>query len=263
MHLSQQWRILTIGDGDLSFSLAIAKQFNPARLTATVLDSESTLRDKYALHAIDELTALGCDVLFNVDITDHETFSSRLSQEYDIVIFQFPLVPNAGPNKPGRSYNHSDDSNLQNRLLLASTLENSFKLLLDPKGSQLCFITSKDVKPYCDWNIEGLADHLGIPYLGSMPFNQQGFKGYRLRNVDRDKQVKSTSAITYVWGKSLQPEICTHLTRPPAISDTYCSLCGVGPFMTDRDRQAHLNSRQHTRREGYQTRWEAFLQKGE
>lgn len=264
MFIKPGWRILTIGDGDLSFSLALANRYQPAALTATVLDSEAVLTNKYALNALSELRNKGCRVLFEVDITQPESFHGRLGAEYDLVIFQFPLVPNAGPLSPGKSFHHSADSNLLNRILLARTLEHSFAEFLDPQGRQLCYITSKDVKPYCDWQIESLGEHLGIEFLGTLAFLPGEFPGYRLRNVDRDKQVKATAATTYVWGNvSDSDEVLTSLRPVPQKQNNYCHLCKVGPITTPRDLEAHLNSRQHKRKAKYQQHWLTYLEKEE
>ena len=38
MHINPNWRILTVGDGDLSFSHALLTHYHPKQLTATVFD---------------------------------------------------------------------------------------------------------------------------------------------------------------------------------------------------------------------------------
>lgn len=258
MYLQPHWHIVTIGDGDLSFSLALAKRHPDIKLCATALDSEAELRNKYELHAIDELRAAGHKVVFNVDITSPETFTAQLSCQFDLAIFQFPLVPNAGPRRPGQSWHQSDDSNLQNRKLLHAFLNHSGEHLLSEQGARYCYITSKDVKPYCDWNIEGLAQPGPLAYLGKMPFRPGDFPGYRVRNVDRDKQVKSTAAITYVWSDN-PSSVIAELVPPKPDLPRYCPLCDVGPVEEEQDWLNHLNSRQHKRREGYQNQWEAYL----
>jgi 25S rRNA (uracil2634-N3)-methyltransferase len=45
-------------------------------------------------------------------------------------------------------------ANLANRDLLYHFLKQSFKVLLNPEGERLCYITSKSVKPYSHWHIE-------------------------------------------------------------------------------------------------------------
>ena len=63
-------RFLTLGDGDLSYSLALARCYGTAvSLTATTLCSEAELRAKYALAGahMTELRALGAAVIHGVD----------------------------------------------------------------------------------------------------------------------------------------------------------------------------------------------------
>ena len=259
MYIQSNWRILTIGDGDLTFSLSLAKKYQPANLIASVLDSESALRKKYIAHAIDALRENGNRVEFEVDITRPESYSGRLPAAFDLIIFQFPLVPNQGAIKPGKSFHHSTDSNLLNRILLAKTLEHGFDHLLAKDGAQLCYITSKDVKPYCDWNIPSLGSHLNVPYMGECEFLPQQFPGYQLRNVDRDKRVKATAAVTYVWGYCRNEELLCSLMAADE-RQNYCALCGVGPMMTEQDMQAHSQSRLHKRKQNYEDQWQGYLE---
>jgi hypothetical protein len=242
MNLPHNCRIITIGDGDLSFSLALSKRNEVAEVCATVLDSEHELRGKYQHNAINELKNAGHKVLFGVDITKPELIKNRSPQEFDLAIFQFPLVPNAGPRRPGQSWHQGAGSNLLNRQLLRAFLLNSAELLLAPEGARLCYVTSKDVKPYCDWNIESLGEPkpnevAALKYVGKMPFNPGEFPGYRVRNVDRDKQVKSTAAITYVWTDNPQSAGNLDLTEPKTDMPRYCRLCDIGPVPDEQDWQ--------------------------
>ena len=259
MYIETGWRIITIGDGDLTFSLSLARKYALTSLTATVLDSESQLRDKYEDNAIDDLRSLGHRIEFNVDINHPDSFTSRLDAEFDLVIFQFPLVPNAGPAKPGKSFHHGEDSNLLNRILLANTLEHGFNYLLSAQGQGLCYITSKDVKPYCDWNITSLGRHADIPYLGHCLFSHQHYPGYNLRNVDRDKRVKATAATTYVWGRNTHSGVLRNLVLPIQKRNDFCDLCGAGPMLTEQDVEAHLQSRLHRRKQKYESQWQHYL----
>ena len=268
MQINKAWRIVTIGDGDLSFSLALTKAFPGICVCSTVLDSDLQLREKYQKNAIDELTIKGHQVVFNTDITQPETLHESIKNKgvnlFDLAIFQFPLVPNAGARQPGQSWHQGSDSNLLNRKLLRDFLKHSYDYLLAPNGAQLCYITSKDVKPYCDWNIECLGEPGPMQYVGSMPFNPGKFSGYRVRNVDRDKQVKSTAANTYVWSGSERTNDSANteslgLKPPKPEVHQYCRLCDMGPIEDEQDWLNHLNSRQHKRRSAYQHAWEEYL----
>ena len=69
MIIDKQWRILTIGDGDLSFSNALFKHHQPALLTATVYDSLTTLSNKYNDNFYQQLKKQNIPVFFEFDIT--------------------------------------------------------------------------------------------------------------------------------------------------------------------------------------------------
>lgn len=259
MYVQPKWRVLTIGDGDLSFSQALCKRWPELQLTASVLDTEQQLRTKYQQHAVDVLLSAGYKVCFEIDITRPKSFKARLTNHFDLIIFQFPLVPNAGPRQPGQSWHQSEECNLANRRLLRDVIIYAAQYLLRPDGARLCYITSKDVKPYCDWHIESLGAGSGLDYIGQWPFNAGAFPGYRIRNVDRDKQVKSTAATTYVWSDKCHAMLNATLCPPAPVHPRYCSLCHMGPIDNEQDWQNHLNSRQHKRRASYQQNWENYL----
>lgn len=261
MIINPNWRILTVGDGDLSFSMSLFNKFQPKKLTATVLDSESDLLGKYEQNNFAELQQAGVEVVTELDITASNCWQ-RLKPVYDLVIFQFPLVPGFKSQQEFQvmqdKYGPDFSINTLNRRLLRKFLKASFEHLLSPDGARLAYISSKDVKPYIEWNIEDQL-HLGLDteYLGSMPFNMTEFTGYRLRNVDRDKQVKDTKALTYVWSDKLQPEL--KLEPFQAKGETGCDICRAGPFTTEQERAEHSNSTKHKRMTDYHQQWQNYL----
>lgn len=273
MYIKPHWRILTIGDGDLSFSASLWQGFQPNQLTATVLDSQQVLENKYQHHAIDCLKSdPNQQVLFGFDVTKPESWSTdkgRLKhQQFDLVIFQFPLVP--AFDDPKFFHQLKDISvNTLNRLLLRQYLIHCAKYFLDPKGEQLCYITSKDVKPYCEWNIENCLDRNleQIHYLGSMAFEIEKFPGYKVRNVDRDKHVKDTQGITYVWStanleqaprkltEELAEELAEQLSGKTHQENNCCPLCKAGPFISAQDQQLHEQTKKHRLMQQYEDQY--------
>lgn len=204
MKIQPHWRILTIGDGDLSFSHSLAKYHPCKQLVATVYDQESVVREKYANHQfLDALRQKNISVYTGVDIQKPSDYKHTLADhlhQFDAVIFQFPLITGEDAYKAFKHSQKHTSANLLNRILLRSFLINSVKDLLDPQGEQLCFISSKDVKPYIEWDIErSLNLNTHIHYLGKMPFHIEDFPEYQIRNVNRDKFVKDTKSFTYVW----------------------------------------------------------------
>jgi len=258
MLIKPNWRILTIGDGDLSFSASLWQNFKPKQLTATVFDSQKTLENKYQHHAINLLnTDPNQQVLFGFDVTKPETWSTLDKQQFDLVIFQFPLVP--AFEDPQYFHNKGDISiNTLNRLLLRQFLIHCEKYFLDLAGQQLCYITSKDVKPYCEWNIENSLNQglEHIQYLGSMPFEINKFPGYKVRNVDRDKHVKDTQGITYVWSpKEHDKALLGALEAKSHQSDDCCEICKAGPFVSTSDKTRHEKTKKHRLMQQYENQY--------
>ncbi|WP_462152660.1 class I SAM-dependent methyltransferase [Pseudoalteromonas xiamenensis] len=257
MHINPTWRVLTVGDGDLTFSRALKMKYPELSLVASVYDSEETLRNKYEQHAIDDLYDAQVPVYFEFDVTD-TTCWAKLARTFDVVIFQFPLIPSFTSKEAFESTPYS--VNTLNRILLRKFIHHSQQCALDPNGPMLSYITSKDVKPYREWNLEGsLVSNLNYHYLGCSPFNIELFPDYKIRNVDRDKHVKDTSGISYVWSTKTELNENHSLQVPEYLGEQYCTMCRVGEFLNEQDKSAHKRSRLHKAMARNETAWEAYL----
>ena len=262
MIINKHWRILTIGDGDLSFSNGLQNAFHPASLTATVYDSLNTLTKKYGDEFYQKLSKLKIQTLCDFDVCDHKTWDGLVKNSFDLVIFQFPLLPAFNSFTEYKERCAESNPNILNRHLLRQFLINSFKYYLDPNGEQLCYITSKDVKPYRQWNIENsLHFKTDISYLGSALFNIELFPGYKIRNVDRNKHVKDTKGITYVWSLDSNHQIAKSLKPPQYLGDNYCTACRAGPFSNQIDATEHQTSKKHIQQIEYERLWLSHLEK--
>lgn len=260
MYINPNWRILTVGDGDLSFSLSLWQHHQPRQLVATVFDSIEVLTKKYGDQQLTLLQESGCPVLTQFDVTEPKSWQGLHKNSFDVVIFQFPLVPGFRSEDEFLKRCGNASVNTLNRYLLRRYLIHSFEHFLDPNGAQLSLITSKDVKPYRAWDIENsLNQGTQIHYLGSMPFEIERFPGYRIRHVDADRHVKETEGITYAWSVKEESELDEQL-HPPAYQEAdCCAMCRVGPFGNELDRERHLSSRRHQLMENYQQQWLDYL----
>jgi len=260
MHINKQWRVLTIGDGDLSFSASLLNTYQPAKLVATVFDSKATLLDKYAHNDYQTLLDQHCPVLCGFDVMDPTSWSSLEKHSIDLVIFQFPLIPAFKSHQEFKEKCKEVHINTLNRQLLRTFLIHAFQYFLDPKGARLCYITSKDVKPYKEWNIENaLHRNTDIDYLGWHPFDISAFPGYKVRNVDRDKHVKDTKGITYVWSDNKQHPLREQLNAALYQGDEYCELCGTGPYNNAQDKLKHQSTKKHLNMVNYERLWQLLL----
>ncbi|XQW84276.1 Rossmann-like fold-containing protein [Thalassotalea piscium] len=256
MYINPAWRILTIGDGDLSFSLSLQNNYHPQSLTATIFDDYTTLKCKYGTTSFHQLQAQQCEVLTDFDVTNKQSWGRLSLHQFDAVFFQFPLLPAFNSMDDFQQQCKNISLNTLHRRLLRRYLINCFDYFLDTHGAQLAFITSKDVKPYRQWQIErSLTIKSDIHYLGSMAFEIEKFPGYKIRNVDRDKHVKDTQGITYVFSRNTNTELSNILTQPDYLTDDYCRYCRVGPFYTAQDKHNHIVSKKHQQMVIFEQQW--------
>jgi hypothetical protein len=131
-HLDMQQSVLTVGDGDLSFSLSIARGVAAAcalsgpssskkhatgvagsvfQLTATTHESLQSLLATYtdAADNIAALIALGVTVLHDIDAT-HLAASSLAKHRFDVIVWNFPCVGIPPVMRPAKVATGSDTS---------------------------------------------------------------------------------------------------------------------------------------------------------
>ncbi|MCC2615189.1 DUF2431 domain-containing protein [Aestuariibacter halophilus] len=259
MKVGAQWRLLTVGDGDLSFSHAWVTDRQHPHLVATVFDDERALTEKYGGANITALRGANIPLHFGVDVTEPETFDKLPERAFDAVLFNFPLLPNDGSAANRQRQQRVGDSNLRHRRLLWYFLHHCSRYWLDPDGAGLAMITSKAVKPYDHWNLEGsVSDHTGMQFVGCQSFNPQDFPRYTVRNVDRQGAVKATASVSYVYRLpgSAEP---VDVFQPPRCREAHCRLCGKGPFQHPNERREHEQSALHQRMLGYEHAWQQWL----
>eukprot|EP00557_Chaetoceros_sp_GSL56_P007910 CAMPEP_0176489698 /NCGR_PEP_ID=MMETSP0200_2-20121128/7444_1 /TAXON_ID=947934 /ORGANISM="Chaetoceros sp., Strain GSL56" /LENGTH=752 /DNA_ID=CAMNT_0017886891 /DNA_START=7 /DNA_END=2265 /DNA_ORIENTATION=- len=87
-------RILTIGDGDLSFSLALKRAYPHIDLTAsTLVESSAELTRTYSNAAVNETelqNTWGVPILFNVDATRLDKTLESSCSKYGLIMFNHP-----------------------------------------------------------------------------------------------------------------------------------------------------------------------------
>jgi len=271
MYINPKWRVLTVGDGDLSFSASLLKHHQPQQLTATIFDSKACLQEKYDEDYYQQLQQENCQVITGFDVTDKNTWGTLNKHSFDVVIFQFPLLPAFSSEQAFQSQCETASVNTLNRALLRQYLLNCFSYFLSDKGPQLALITSKNVKPYLQWDIEkALIRNTDINYIGRFTFDISKFPGYKVRNVNRNKHVKSTQGTTYVYSlESVETckkmfdndssEYITYNLKSRIPEHKTCQICQTGAFAGEHDKRMHFATKKHQQMFDYDQQWSNYL----
>lgn len=86
-------KVLTVGDGDFTFSLAIARMVSGKGLVATSYESRGTVSAVYSgiEETLSELETLGATIHFNVDATRiRDTLPMNKENLFDRIVWNFP-----------------------------------------------------------------------------------------------------------------------------------------------------------------------------
>ncbi|KAF7073051.1 hypothetical protein CFC21_078096 [Triticum aestivum] len=148
-HYSSVQSILVVGDGDFSFSLALATAFGSGEnIVATSLDSYDALVGKYneAESNVMELKRMRATVLHGVDAKKMKTRPYLKTRRFDRIVFNFP---HAGFK--AKEYKEVDMVNLH-KDLVKGFLGNA-RHLVQPYGE--IHISHKMGHPYDAWDLKG------------------------------------------------------------------------------------------------------------
>lgn len=199
-------RVLTIGDGNLSYSAGLAKKQPHFAITATTYDSIEELKRKYS--KIDETiqdiisSSDHAEILHGIDAMKADIhFNGR---KFDKIIFMHPLVPAGETTEFVKSGTWKFNTILINRRMLLLFLKSALTLLADSNHSSsvepTIEITMKNVYPYNWWQIDKLAQHVqGLRFIKAAPFDP--VEGYESRNVERDKSFPVSESLTFIYGR--------------------------------------------------------------
>ena len=76
--------------------------------------------------------------------------------------------------------------------------------------------------------------------------------------LSANKFVPDTHSKTFVWSMNATNEL-TNLRAPDKHKDGHCRLCGAGPFMNERDKSIHEQSKRHKLLASYEQEWRDYL----
>ena len=151
--------MLTVGDGDFSFSLArllfpsSSRQSEPESssvLIATSYESLDTLKKVYPAieERVGELTALGAQVRYQVDATrlaDNDANAIGGLKNFDRVVWNFPCTA------IGKGQDGQNDAMEENKGLVRAFVSNASKILRNNGEMHMCHKTKP---PFNQWDIQ-------------------------------------------------------------------------------------------------------------
>ncbi|MEO1200243.1 MAG: Rossmann-like fold-containing protein [Pseudomonadota bacterium] len=184
---------LFVGEGNLSFSLGIARQLETierARLVASTFESACKWSDETVSNAR-QLIGLGCTVL---DKLDARSIDREFGAEvFDFIGFQFPNV-GSRKLKHGRNPNH---------VLLRRFLKSAANAI--SRHGAICVTTVNN--PYYDgaFSVDDAARWAGLPKPVAYRFDPDDYAGYFHTNT-LDQSVSSIGSteefVTFVFRKA-------------------------------------------------------------
>lgn len=172
--------ILTVGDGDFSYSLSLLTVHKPKMLVATSYESNSSVLKTYK-ESTDILKKLheepNVHVFHDVDaknLTKCAELRPFLHQ-FDYIIWNFPCVR----HPKGADAQASEMLENQNMLVAFFAECEQYLVKKTESSGGYVHITHKTFEPFCWWDIRGIGERSGsYTYTGSLLFDRCLFPGY-------------------------------------------------------------------------------------
>ncbi|KAI3732182.1 hypothetical protein L1987_63381 [Smallanthus sonchifolius] len=172
-HYSSAHKILLVGEGDLSFSLCLARAFKSARnIVATNVDTQDELVKKYsnAIENMRELQDRGAVVLCGVDATTMGQHFFLTTQRFHRIVYNFPHV--------GFQFPEGNRCQIKlNKQLVKEYMRNAKMLLKKENGCEI-HVTHKIGEAYDKWDLVKKAAKLDLVLYQASPFYKNMYPGY-------------------------------------------------------------------------------------
>jgi rRNA (uridine-N3-)-methyltransferase BTM5-like len=197
-------RILVVGDGDLSFSVALARKLEHRNdvIVATTFDQKYKLLEKYgaraerALEALESVRGNRVVVLHGVDATrlgtwiydrcNHKDLSA--AHGFDLIVFNFP---------------HSGQQRVHLNRALVRNFFNAATRVLASGADARVHMAIKQQPPYSLWNIVDIADKESpLRFDDTRPFYTGDYPGYLHQTTIANAKpvgIKHDQAMTYMF----------------------------------------------------------------
>ncbi|XP_047051685.1 heavy metal-associated isoprenylated plant protein 41-like [Lolium rigidum] len=197
-HYSSDQSILTVGDGDFSFSLSLATAFGSGKnIVATSLDTYEELNSNYsdAASNVRELERLGATVLHGVDAKEMNVHADLWPRLFDRIVFNFPHAGfNGREDKVDVIKSHQE---------LVRGFFAAARNMLFRRGE--IHVTHKTKHPYSNWGIKQLASESSLTLLEEAAFQIQDYPGYNQKRgsswrCDQDFAIGDCSTFIFLKG---------------------------------------------------------------
>ncbi|GLE05247.1 hypothetical protein PINS_up014247 [Pythium insidiosum] len=176
-------RILTVGDGNFSFSLALARALqtdgdkdDPVELVVTSHESRESVVETYpdGERILSELASMShVTVHHGIDATDAAQMCAL--GVFDRVLWNFPCV------RVPRGQDGQNEEMELNKALLSAFFGHVAAMLTPGRGQ--VHVTHKTKPPYSQWGIEALAEAKGLAHVRSVVFDRCLYPGYSNKKV--------------------------------------------------------------------------------
>jgi 25S rRNA (uracil2634-N3)-methyltransferase len=200
----QDMNVLTVGDGDMSFSLALARLLKPYQnsslLISTSYEDKETLRDTYQNFEknINELELLGAQLYYKVDATRlKETLPlPNIKKMFHRICWNFPCTAIAN------GQDGQNDAMEENKVLVRQFMKGARKML---QSNGEIHMAHKTKPPYNQWQLEEVAlDSLKttkLQFLGKVVLDRYLLSPYTPRKALDRKSFPCHDACFYIFGR--------------------------------------------------------------
>lgn len=212
LYRRERRRLLTVGDGDFSFSLALARAFGGDGVVATSYETRESLESIYGescARTLEALAETGATVAHGVDASAlDETLPEKCrGEKYDCIVWNFPCVARAADGTAQEAALNGFDARSAeeleaNRALVESFVSGASSYLVPEKGE--IHITHK-VGMQCDWSISKAASscqNSELTCAGAVVFDRMSYPAYKPRKALVAKSFPVTDARTFVFTNS-------------------------------------------------------------
>ena len=168
-------QMLTIGDGDFSFSLSIAQSLPMDLFVATSYESNESVLSVYknSTSNIQKLKELNVEVKHIVDGKHIQGAMSELKYKntFDYIIWNFPCIRITG-GADAQVADIDENKDLVRKFFLSA--RHFLRKQSSSSGSAggEIHVTHKTFEPFCWWDILALAAKAGLVYRGSLVFDR-------------------------------------------------------------------------------------------